>query len=218
MSSTGEISHSKKVYTLEPQLLFLCGSVHKINNLSQDFIKQDLFLYEAKASREYWRGVEMLVKDHIEFGGRGKDTLFNKLLNIGYHYLSKKVEKAIINAGLWPEIGMLHSYRRGNKPLVYDLMELFKQPLVDLVAISFVRNWKNKRDEISQKEIKFFVNDLKHDWGKLYLYNESLIPTQEILEFEVQKLKNWVAKESAYDPYLRDWSHKSKKLSNPVVD
>lgn len=185
------------------EYLDIIGELDKVidKDLPPNFTKQYLFLYEAKASREYWRGVDILVRDHIEFGGRGKDTPFNKLLNIGYHYLSKKVEKAIISVGLWPEIGILHSYRRRNKPLVYDLMELFRQSFIDMVLISFCRNKKFQIVDIEDEVISEYVYQIKVEWSQANHQNSH--EKNGVIRSEIEKLKVFIVK--GIDPRLYKW-------------
>ena len=61
------------------------------------------------------------------------------MLNYGYAVLESEVRIAVVRAGLDPEIGYLHSNRRGRLSLVYDLMEPMR-PVVDRAVLTFVND------------------------------------------------------------------------------
>lgn len=55
----------------------------------------------------------------------------NSALNFGYGVLYSHVWGAVMNAGLEPFAGFLHTDRPGKPSLVLDLTEEFRQPVVD---------------------------------------------------------------------------------------
>jgi CRISPR-associated protein Cas1 len=63
--------------------------------------------------------------------GQGATDLVNSLLNYGYGVLYTRVEQALMLAGLDPFAGFVHTDRPGKPSLVYDLVEEFRQPIVD---------------------------------------------------------------------------------------
>ena len=90
---------------------------------------------EGIASRVYFSAVPyILVRDLWEWRGRtrrpAKDPI-NALLNYGYACLEREVRMAILAAGLDARFGVLHSNNGRKDSLVYDLMELFRQRIVD---------------------------------------------------------------------------------------
>jgi hypothetical protein len=60
------------------------------------------------------------------------------MLNYGYSCLDSEVRISILAAGLDPEIGYLHSNRKGRMSLIYDLMEPLRS-VVDLAILNFVK-------------------------------------------------------------------------------
>src|SRR5207248_8007396 len=81
------------------------------------------------------------VQDRAEFLGRasrGAQDEVNSLLNYGYGILYAQVWGAVLNAGLEPFAGFLHVDRPGKPSLVLDLVEEFRQPIVDRVVIAHV--------------------------------------------------------------------------------
>jgi CRISPR-associated protein Cas1 len=69
------------------------------------------------------------------------------MLNYGYGILYGNVWGAILNAGLEPFAGFLHVDRPGKPSLVLDLVEEFRQPVVDRAILSAVNLGINVRME-----------------------------------------------------------------------
>ena len=101
---------------------------------------------EGTAGRLYWDGVKEIVSARTEFMGRqrrGAVDEVNSLLNYGYGILYSQVWGAVLNAGLEPFAGFLHVDRPGKPSLVLDLVEEFRQPVVDRVVIAHVNLGEN---------------------------------------------------------------------------
>jgi CRISPR-associated protein Cas1 len=95
---------------------------------------------EGAAGRAYWAGVRALLGAE-RFGARehrGSAHPINAALNYGYGILYTQVWGALMNAGLEPFGGFLHVDRPGKPSLVLDVMEEFRQPLVDRAVIALV--------------------------------------------------------------------------------
>ena len=65
----------------------------------------------------------------------------NALLNYGYAFLEREVRIVIAAVNLDARIGFFHSNDGRKDALVFDLMELFRQPVID----RFVLNILNRR-------------------------------------------------------------------------
>jgi CRISPR-associated protein Cas1 len=76
---------------------------------------------------------EFLGREH-----RGATDFVNAMLNYGYGILNSAVGGALLNTGLEPFAGFLHSDRSGKPSLVLDLVEEFRQPVVDRAVLSAV--------------------------------------------------------------------------------
>jgi group II intron reverse transcriptase/maturase/CRISPR-associated endonuclease Cas1 len=100
-----------------------------------------LFLVEARAAAHYWQGVAALVPLTMCFAGRrhrGAPDPVNKALNFGYWHLLNRVWTAVHRVGLEPALGLLHTGRRRSAGLVFDLMEPFRQPVVDRAVLGLI--------------------------------------------------------------------------------
>jgi CRISPR-associated protein Cas1 len=94
---------------------------------------------EAEASRRYFAALAGVL-DPAVYGGtrqhRPAADVFNASLNYGYGILYNEVERACLTAGLDPYVGFLHADRAGSRSFVYDVIEQFRQPVVDRAVIT----------------------------------------------------------------------------------
>lgn len=106
-------------------------------------VRAGLMGLEGTCARMYWKEIGNMLPEDSEFGGRvhqrATDAV-NAALNYGYGILMSHVWGAVMNAGLEPFAGFLHVDRSGKPSLVLDLMEEFRQPVVDRAIFS----WLNK--------------------------------------------------------------------------
>jgi CRISPR-associated protein Cas1 len=96
---------------------------------------------EGTAGRIYWEAVKEIIGHRVEFLGRehrGATDEVNSLLNYGYGILYSQVWGAVLNAGLEPFAGFLHVDRPGKPSLILDMVEEFRQPVVDRTVIAYV--------------------------------------------------------------------------------
>lgn len=106
-----------------------------------DDVRARLMGVEGAAGRLYWTGVKLLLSDRVSFETRehrGATDPVNSALNYGYGILYTQVWGALMNAGLEPFAGFLHVDRPGKPSLVLDLIEEFRQPVVDRAVIASV--------------------------------------------------------------------------------
>lgn len=111
-------------------------------------VRGELMGLEGVGGRMYWKEIGNMLPDGLAFVGRshrGAPDAVNAALNYGYGILMSHVWGAIMNAGLEPFAGFLHVDRSGKPSLVLDLMEEFRQPVVDRAIFS----WLNKGGQLA---------------------------------------------------------------------
>jgi len=116
-------------------------------------IRAPLMGLEGRAARKYWNGIKIAVAVGDDWSGRkgrGAKDPFNAALNYGYGILYGQVERAIVLAGLDPYAGFVHVDRPGKPSLVLDLIEEFRQPVVDRAIIALF-NKKHSRSRCYPK-------------------------------------------------------------------
>jgi CRISPR-associated protein Cas1 len=108
-----------------------------------DEVRGEVMGLEGTGGRLYWQQIGNMLPDELGFEGRshqGATDGVNAALNYGYGILTAHVWGAVMNAGLEPFAGFMHVDRSGKPSLVLDLMEEFRQPVVDRPIFS----WLNK--------------------------------------------------------------------------
>lgn len=106
-----------------------------------DAVRGQLLNLEGRAAHLYWQQMQKLLLVDTDWPGRegqGATDLVNSLLNYGYGVLYTRVEQALMLAGLDPFAGFVHTDRPGKPSLVYDLVEEFRQPVVDRTVFALL--------------------------------------------------------------------------------
>ncbi|MCC6585682.1 MAG: CRISPR-associated endonuclease Cas1 [Bryobacterales bacterium] len=119
-----------------------------VEGTTPDMVRPALMGLEGTGGRLYWKQIGNMLPEGLGFGGRthqGASDVVNAALNYGYGMLTAHVWGAVMNAGLEPFGGFLHVDRSGKPSLVLDLMEEFRQPVVDRPILS----WLNKGGQLS---------------------------------------------------------------------
>ncbi|GIU71800.1 MAG: CRISPR-associated endonuclease Cas1 [Candidatus Nitrosocaldaceae archaeon] len=156
---------SMKVRVYADEIRELAKKVDNIGN------KTELLELEAMVAKNYyWQGFATLIPEGLEFRSRehkGSKDPINSLLNYGYGFLLTRVINAIILAGLDPYAGFLHSDRPGRPSLALDLIEEFRQPIVDHTILKILRlkaiRFDNiiDNDRLSRDSISILLKYLK---------------------------------------------------------
>jgi CRISPR-associated protein Cas1 len=116
-----------------------------------DAVRLQLMNLEGRAAKMYWDAIGKLLLGDLEWKGRehrGATDPVNSALNYGYGVLYTQIEGAIVLAGLDPYAGFVHVDRPGKPSLVLDLIEEFRQMVVDRVVFGLL----NKGVEIAVDE------------------------------------------------------------------
>jgi len=129
LSKSRDIDFSESINSMSKQLNKL-----KLQSGTIDEIRQDLLGIEGFCSNQYFSCLSKILP-FKERQHEAKDP-FNVLLNYGYGILYSEVEKACIVAGLDPYLGFMHTDRYNKPSLVLDLIEQFRQPIVDRSVIN----------------------------------------------------------------------------------
>lgn len=124
----------------------------KLKGNNED-VRMKIMGLEGKASNEYWRGVKYFIPSEIGFESRTKKPtdLLNSMLNYGYAILASEITKSILVNGLDPYCGFLHFDMYGRTSLTFDLIEPFRQQIVDKTMIGLINRKQVTVDDLDKR-------------------------------------------------------------------
>jgi CRISPR-associated protein Cas1 len=184
-----------------------------------EVIRQSLMGHEGEGTAVYFDAIKRILAPFTQFYKRErrppKDPV-NSLLSLGYTILYGQVLIGIATAGLEPFAGFLHSDRSGKPSLALDLIEEFRQAIVDVVVLKlFVRKMLTNsefidnggRVELTETGKKVFYKELfdKIRHGLDYSEGQSLTYEQLMLKQARHLVHYLLGKERQYKPFLLKW-------------
>jgi CRISPR-associated protein Cas1 len=118
---------------------------------------------EGNAARTYFAAFGGMVRSEFTFTTRSRrpprDPV-NALLSFGYTLLSTELTGATAAQGLDPYVGVLHELDYGRPSLALDLLEEFRQPVVDRLALSLINRMVLQRSHFDDRgEAGVLLND-----------------------------------------------------------
>ncbi|MBO0791612.1 MAG: CRISPR-associated endonuclease Cas1 [Ktedonobacteraceae bacterium] len=149
-------------------------------------VRERLLSLEGRAAQAYWSVIAALIPASLQWPGRetrGAVDLFNCVLNYGYGVLYAQVEQALLLAGLDPYAGFLHADRPGKPSLVLDLIEEFRQCVVDRTIIGLI----NRHVSLEQDEACLLTEHTRRTIAEKVL--ERLDGSTELYEGKRQALR-----------------------------
>ena len=155
----------KRVYSYRSKI---DESISKLNQLqlngNNETLRMKIMGLEGKASNDYWKGVKHFIPKEIGFESRTKKPtdLLNSILNYGYAILASEITKSILVNGLDPYCGLLHFDMDNRTSLTFDLIEPFRQQIVDKTVIGLVN-----RRQITLEDMDKRNNTIKLEARKL---------------------------------------------------
>ena len=192
-----------------------------INQLSQLNLKgnnQDLRMkimgLEGKASNEYWSGVKYFIPSEIGFESRTKKPtdLLNSMLNYGYAILASEITKSILLLGLDPYCGFLHFDMDGRSSLTFDLIEPFRQQIVDKTVISLINRKQVSIDDLDKRNNTIKLEARKIIIGKILdkiystvTYNNETLSYSDLIRKQNEDLVNVLLDDGKFNGFYLRW-------------
>lgn len=157
-----------------------------------------------------------------------KDPL-NSLLSLGYTILQGHVTTAVVVAGLELYGGFLHSDRSGKPSLALDLLEEFRQPVIDRLIARLIQKGQFKIEDfentlqghrLRNEKKSYYYSELRKEitggsqsqelFGKLKEMNEKgktiKLNYKKQMVRQARKLANYVIGATAiYEPFIMSW-------------
>jgi CRISP-associated protein Cas1 len=168
---------------------------------------------EGQAAARYWQAVAQLVPAELAWPGRrtqGATDRLNQALNYGYAVLRSQVRQALLLAGLEPNAGFLHADRPGKPSLTLDLIEEFRQAVVDRPLIGLVnRGFAIDQDDEGRLDAptrKRIAEKVLERLEGSEPYEGKRQPLRHILQCQARHIATFVRGERPlYAPFVMGW-------------
>jgi CRISP-associated protein Cas1 len=167
--------------------------------------------YEGTGGRLYWEGVKEIISQRGEFMGRehrGATDAVNALLNYGYGILYSQVWGAVLNAGLEPFAGFLHVDRPGKPSLVLDLVEEFRQPVVDRTVIAHINLGEAvtlKAGMLDEETRSRYAAKILERLESTETVKGKKYQIKSIIQMQARSLCTFLRREGEYKPFGFKW-------------
>ena len=178
-----------------------------------DDCRGQLLSIEGRAASKYWRGVGHLLLAEVGWPGRvtqGATDPFNSALNYGYGILYSQVERALVLAGLDPYAGFLHTDRPGKPSLVFDMVEEFRQSVVDRTVMAIFNRGTavelDERGRLTEVARRGLAEKVLARLEAAELYEEKRHPLRQILQHQARHLAAFLRGERpVYVAFVSTW-------------
>ncbi len=185
-----------------------------LRRATADDARAALLSIEGRAAQKYWDALKLVIPPAMNWPGRrgrGARDPVNAALNYGYAILQREVERALVLAGLDPFAGFIHADRPGKPSLTLDLMEEFRQVVVDRAVLALIglgvplarteEGWltDETRRAIAQRVLERLENGTER-------YEKKRQPLRVILQTQARHIATFVRKErDTYEPFVAGW-------------
>jgi len=187
-----------------------------IRGLSGDTVDQarsQILAIEARAARKYWGALGLLAPETYGWPGRtgrGAQDPLNAALNYGYGILYGQVERALVLAGLDPYGGFVHTDRPGKPSLVCDLIEEFRQVVVDRTIVGMA----NKGTPLELDDQRLLTERSRRAIADRVLarldaserYERKRLSLTGVIQSQARHIATFVRGDrAAYEPFVARW-------------
>lgn len=167
---------------------------------------------EGKASNLYFKAYGRMFKCKFEFNGRNRrpprDPI-NAIISLGYTFLTKEVASALEAESFEMYLGFLHGIRYGRKSLALDIVEEFRQPVIDRMTLKLFNKSMIQEFDFTFEEDEVILNE--EGFRKFCKEFERWMTDREcsgteqgyrsIIRNQVKHLKNVIQKREEYIPF-----------------
>lgn len=206
---------SDKLFDLVTEIDVISEEINEIEGNMSSKKRNSLMNIEGRAASQYWNGASLVIPPEFNFPGRetrGASDPFNMLLNYGYGILYSEVWTAVSKAGLDPFAGFLHVDRPGRPSMVLDLIEEFRQQVVDRTIMAMVTKGKLafgdvlSDDELSEKCRNMLASDIISRLEERVNYEGKSIQIKNVIVRQAWAVSRFLRGESTkYEPFTLRW-------------
>ena len=206
-----DLKRSGKIQEAARSIKILEGKVKRIGGESIDDIRSILMEIKEDGERMYWEGIRRIIDRKFEFLGRvhpHATEIVSSMLTYGYGLLYSQIWGAILHAGLEPFAGFMHVDHPGKSSLVLDLVEEFRQPIVDLPIISQVSigEIRHMQNGLLDSEVKESIGQrILERLESTEMYEGREYQIKSIVQIQARHLATFLRDEKRYKPFRFKW-------------
>lgn len=173
---------------------------------------------EGLASKTYFSVWSSLLSAPWTFTRRERHPSpdpVNALLSYGYSFLEREVRSCLLTAGLDIRIGVLHSTNNRKDSFVYDLMDLFRQQVIDRLVLKILNRYMLKETDFDSSERGCYLTpSAQKQWITIY---ESYMETSAV-RLDGKTPRQWIQQEiSTYLRFLEELSSTTADVHAPAT-
>lgn len=184
----------------------------QLTTLADKATSNEIMGVEGICSAIYFTSFAHMFKCRIKFDKRNrrppKDPI-NIILSLGYTLLTKEVASALDSESFETYLGFLHGIRYGRKSLALDIVEEFRQPVIDRLTITlFNKQMINEfdfeegdnRTNLTEEGFHKFIRNYEK-WMKQPVSSKDSRCFRSIIHAQVSLLKRAIKDNDTYVPY-----------------
>lgn len=203
---------SKRLLDMSKSISNIAAMISNLEEENASSVRSEIMRLEAEAAEIYWQGFRLLLPEGLDFPGRrkrfeGPEDPVNIMLNFCYGLLASEVWLAVEASGLDPFAGFLHADSPRRPALVMDIMEEFRQPLVDRVVLRLVSSVRDPYSIIEgrrlKREFRFqAVKAFSERLSETFTFRGRSLPLSSHIFLQPKRVADFILRrESGYTPF-----------------
>ena len=167
---------------------------------------------ESNDQKETGRNIASATQPWYAFHGRSRrpprDPV-NAIISLGYTFLTNEVTTALESESFEMYMGFLHGIRYGRKSLPLDIVEEFRQPVVDRMTLRLFNRHMLQEDDflnedgavsLTEEGFRKFCRTFER-WMSDPVYTGESVCYRSLIRKQADQLKHVVQHGKEYEPY-----------------
>lgn len=196
-------------------------ALNSIDGDKIDDVRDEILGIEGVASEIYWNAIAAIIPQEYLFYGRRGDysprfahDIVNAMLNYGYALLHAECLKAVELAGLDPYAGFLHADRSGRTSISIDLMECFRQVVVDRSVLKLVNQSQIKPDDcrienfvciLNEEAKKKLISEVMEKLDTKTQYKGRNMSISAVILSQAREIASYLRGDGTYEAFTQKW-------------
>ncbi|MCS7103521.1 MAG: CRISPR-associated endonuclease Cas1 [Candidatus Korarchaeum sp.] len=175
-------------------------------------LRRSLMGIEAETGKIYWSSLARVLPQDLGFTSRKKryeepKDPFNVILNYLYSLLMSEAWFSLDSIGLDPFLGFLHAPSNRRPALAADLMEEFRQPVVDRIALGLVNDAAkiSKDSFLTDEGRKILMKAYEDRMRTMVTFRGRKLSIRTQMRLQAERLASAIMGRGKYEPFRVRW-------------